>query len=115
AASDVYKRQLLGEKGLRALAKVNHKTTQTLKAGLSGIAGVDVLNDSFFNELTVRLPKGAAGVVEELAKGGVLAGVPFSRLDPNAGHDDLLVLAATEMVTDEDIAALVSALTEAVQ
>jgi glycine dehydrogenase subunit 1 len=37
--------------------------------------------------------------------------VPFSRLDPHAGLDDVLLLAATETTTSDDIAALVAALT----
>ena len=41
---------------------------------------------------------------------GILAGVPFSRLDPDAGLDDVLLLAATETTTGEDIAALSAAL-----
>lgn len=105
---------LLGEKGLRAVAKVNHKKAQDLKTALSAIDGVEVLNNSFFNEITVRLPKNANDVVETLAADGVLAGVPFSRLDPKAGLDDLLILAATEVVTSEDIDALANALREAI-
>ncbi|MBL4788275.1 MAG: aminomethyl-transferring glycine dehydrogenase subunit GcvPA [Kordiimonadaceae bacterium] len=104
---------LLGEKGLRGVAKQNHKTTQQLKAALASIAGVEVLNSSFFNELTIRLPKDADTIVETLAEQGILAGVPYSRLAPNAGFDDLLILAATEMVTEEDISALTEALKEA--
>ena len=45
-------------------------------------------------------------VVEALADRGVLAGVPVSRLYPGAGLDDLLLVASTEMNTDEDRAAL---------
>lgn len=105
---------LLGEKGIRSLAKVNHKAAQDLRAALSAIEGVEVLNDSFFNEITVRLPKNANDVVETLAAEGVLAGVPFSRLDPKSGLDDLLILAATEVVTAEDIDALATALREAI-
>lgn len=106
---------LLGEKGLRDVAKVNHKRAQELKAAVATIDGVDVLNDSFFNEMTVRLPRDAAEVVEQLAANGILAGVPMSRLAPNQGMDDLLIMAATECVTEGDIEALVNALKEAVQ
>ena len=71
-----------------------------------------VLNDSFFNEFTVKLKKPAAEVVEVLAAKGILAGVPVSRLLPKAGLDDLLIIASTEVNTDEDRAALVAALVE---
>jgi len=70
------------------------------------------LNDTFFNEFTVKLPKPAAEVVEALAGLGVLAGVPVSRLLPGAGLDDLLLVAATETTSDEDVAALGTALAE---
>ena len=71
-----------------------------------------MLNSSFFNEITVRLPKAVEGVVNQLASEGVLAGVPMSRLYPGGGFDNLLILAATETVTDEDIQELVAKLTE---
>ena len=106
---------LLGEKGLRDVAKVNHCRAQQLKAALAAIEGVEVLNDSFFNELTVRLPKDATAVVEALAKDGILAGVPMARLMPEEGMENLLILAATETVSEDDIDALAAALKELVQ
>jgi glycine dehydrogenase subunit 1 len=71
-----------------------------------------VLNDTFFNEFTVRLAKPAAEVVEKLATKGVLAGVPASRLYGPGVADDLLILASTEINTDEDRAVLVAGLKE---
>jgi len=106
---------LLGEKGLRAVAKLNHRKAQQMKAALEAIGGIEVLNDTFFNEITVRLPGNAAEIVETLANLGILAGVPFSRLAPKQGFDDLLILAATETVTDADIAALSAAMREAIE
>ena len=106
---------LLGEHGLRQVAKVNHKKAVTLRDQLAAIDGVSVLNDTFFNEMTVKLPKNAVDVVETLAEQGVLAGVPMSRLYPEGGFDDLLIIAVTETVSDEDITTLASSLREAVQ
>jgi len=103
---------LLGEAGLSRLARINHANAVKLADALSGIAGVEVLNDNFFNEFTVRLPRPAAQVVEDLARKGVLAGVPVSRLLPGAGLDDLLLVASPEVNTDDDRAALVRALKE---
>jgi glycine dehydrogenase subunit 1 len=60
----------------------------------------------------VRLPGSAAGVVEQLAQSQVLAGVPYSRLVPEAGMDDVLLVAATETTTDADIRALAKGLME---
>jgi glycine dehydrogenase subunit 1 len=74
------------------------------------VPGVEVLTPRFFNELAVRLPAKAAAVVDDLITDGINAGVPFSRLDPRAGMDDVLLLAATETTTTKDIAALVAAL-----
>ena len=103
---------LLGEDGFRQLAALNHARACATAARLAEIPGVTVLNDRFFNEFTVRLPKPAAEVVETLAERGVLAGVPVSRLLPSAGLDDLLLVAATETTSDDDIAALGTALEE---
>jgi len=103
---------LLGEKGLRQLAALNHQKARELKGALEGVAGVEILTPRFFNEFAVKLSKPAAQVVEELTFKGVLGGVPFSRLDPGAGLDDVLLVAATETVTGDDIAAFKTALAE---
>lgn len=105
---------LLGEKGLRQLALVNHKKACSLRDALKG-ADFAVLNSTFFNEITVELPKNATEVVDNLAADGVLAGVPMERLYPGQGFENHLIMAATETVTDEDIDTLVSKLKEAVQ
>jgi glycine dehydrogenase subunit 1 len=101
---------LLGETGLRRLAEANHARACQLADALAAVRGVEVLNASFFNEFTLRLPKPAAPVVEALAAQGIMGGVPASRLEPGAGLDDLLVVAATETVTHGDIEAFASAL-----
>ncbi|MFH1803810.1 MAG: aminomethyl-transferring glycine dehydrogenase subunit GcvPA [Pseudomonadota bacterium] len=104
---------LLGEEGYRGLAAINHERAVKTADALASVPGVSVVNETFFNEFTVRLPKAAAGVVEALAAKGVLGGVPLSRLYPN--RDDLdafLLVAATETNTDDDIAAFASALKE---
>jgi glycine dehydrogenase subunit 1 len=103
---------LLGQTGLARLAEVNHANAVKLADHLAGVAGVEVLNESFFNEFTLKLPKPAAEVVEALAEKGILCGVPVSRLLPNAGLDDLLIVANTEINTDDDRAAFVAALAE---
>ena len=102
---------LLGEKGFTQLARLNHEIACDLADAVSAIDGVDVLNESFFNEFAVRLPQPAARVVDALAERGVLGGVPASRLFPGL-FEDVLILAATETNTPEDIAALTAALKE---
>ncbi len=103
---------LLGQAGLERLAQVNHANAVALADALAGVKGVAVLNESFFNEFTVKLPRPAAEVVEALAAKGILGGVPVSRLLPQAGLDDLLLVASTEVNTNEDRAAFVAALAE---
>ncbi|HUZ14533.1 MAG TPA: aminomethyl-transferring glycine dehydrogenase subunit GcvPA [Caulobacteraceae bacterium] len=97
---------LLGETGLRRLAALNHARARRLRDALEALPRVEVLTPRFFNELALRLPRPAAAVVEALAAAGIVAGVPFSRLDPRAGLDDVLLVCATETTTDDDIAAL---------
>ncbi|HLH49478.1 MAG TPA: aminomethyl-transferring glycine dehydrogenase subunit GcvPA, partial [Roseiarcus sp.] len=103
---------LLGEKGLRRLAKVNHANAVALAERLAGVKGVSVLNECFFNEFTLRTPRPAAEVIEALARKGVIGGVPVSRLLPKAGLDDLIVVASTETNTESDRAAYAAALAE---
>ena len=101
---------LLGGTGLAQLARINHSRARELKAAVEA-AGLHVLTPRFFNEIAVRVPGSAAALVEDLLADGIVAGVPYSRLDPHAGLDDVLLLAATETTTSEDIAALRAALT----
>ena len=103
---------LLGGKGLRQLAEINHARAVAAADALAAIDGVTLLTSAFFNEFSIRVPGAAAEVVDALADKGVLGGVPVSRLAPNAGLDDVLVVAATEANTAEDIAALAAAMKE---
>ena len=104
---------LLGEAGLTKLAALNHANAVALAEALAAVPGVSVLNDSFFNEFTIRVPGDAAAVIEKLAAKGVLGGVPVSRLEPDKpGLADLIVVAATEINTDADRRAYVAALKE---
>jgi glycine dehydrogenase subunit 1 len=104
---------LLGEAGLRRLARINHANAVLLADMLAAVPGVEVLNEAFFNEFTIRVPGDAADVIEKLAAKGVLGGVPVSRLEPDRPElRDLIVVAATEVNTDEDRAAYAKALRE---
>jgi glycine dehydrogenase subunit 1 len=104
---------LLGEKGLRQLASLNHARACEVADRLTAIPGVSLVNDSFFNEFTVGLPVEARPAVRDLADRGVLAGVSLGRLYPAAPElENGLVIAVTETVTDEDIDALEAGLKE---
>ena len=104
---------LLGEKGLRRLAMENHRLACHAADRLAKVPGVSVLNDSFFNEFTVRLGQDARKVVRKLADRGILGGVSLGRLYPdNEELADGLLVAVTETTTEEDIETLASALEE---
>jgi glycine dehydrogenase subunit 1 len=106
---------LLGEDGFARLARVNHARASALADKLTRIAGVSAVTRDFFNEFTVKLPKPAAPVVDALAARGILGGVPASRLLPHdAQARDLLIVAATEMTSEEDCCAFGMALAECV-
>jgi glycine dehydrogenase subunit 1 len=104
---------LLGEKGLRTLAEINHARAVEVANRLAALPGVRVVNDAFFNEFTVELPVEARPAVHAMVEKGVLGGVSLGRLYP--GVDALkagLVIAVTEIASDEDIDALEAALKE---
>ena len=104
---------LLGEAGLTRLAALNHAKATRLADRLATVPGVSVVNDTFFNEFTLRLRKPAAAVVERLARKKILGGVPISRLHPGKSVlRNLLLVAATETTTDADIEAFATALTQ---
>jgi glycine dehydrogenase subunit 1 len=107
---------LLGERGLRQLAELNHARAVELAARLSAIPGVRLVNELFFNEFTLELPVEARPAVHTMVEKNVLGGVSLGRLYP--GEEALkngLVVAVTETATDQDFDALAKALTEAVK
>ena len=104
---------LLGEKGLRRLAEINHARAVRVAERLAAIPGVSLVNDGFFNEFTLRLPVEARPAVRDMADRGILGGVSLGRLYPGAeALQNGLVVAVTETVTDEDIDAFEAGLIE---
>jgi glycine dehydrogenase subunit 1 len=104
---------LLGEAGLRRLAGINHAGAVHAARRLAQVPGVELVNDLFFNEFTLKLPVEARPVVRTLADRGILAGVSLGRLYP--GVDALangLVVAVTETTSAEDVETLAVALQE---
>jgi glycine dehydrogenase subunit 1 len=96
---------LLGKEGFRKLARINHHNAILLADEIAKIDGVKITTPTFFNEFTVQLPKDTELMVEELADQKILAGVPLTRL--YKGFDDVdpkkMLMAATELTTQEDI------------
>lgn len=104
---------LLGDAGLMRLARINHANAVALADALSGIKGVEVITPTFFNEFTVRVPGNGTEIIDALAEKGILGGVPAARLAPDQdGLDNLIIVAATEVNSEEDHAAYVDALAE---
>lgn len=98
---------LLGEDGFKRLARLNHEAACKTADALSAVDGVKLLTENFFNEFTVELSKASKDVVEKLAAKGIIAGLALD--------DNQLLVAATEMTTDEDIESLTSALKEVLE
>ncbi|MFC7536910.1 aminomethyl-transferring glycine dehydrogenase subunit GcvPA [Sphingomonas sp. GCM10030256] len=106
---------LLGEKGLRQLAELNHARAVEVAGRMSAIPGVELVNGGFFNEFTLKLPIEARPAVHAMVDKGVLGGVSLGRLYPGVGAlRNGLVVAVTETVTDADVDALEAALKEVV-
>ncbi len=104
---------LLGEKGLRHLAELNHARAVQLAERLDRIPGVEVVTKTFFNEFTLRLKSEARPLLRELTRRGVLGGVSLGRLYPGVHSLERgLVVAVTECATDADFDALEDAFDE---
>jgi glycine dehydrogenase subunit 1 len=96
----------LGESGFKQLARLNHEAACKLADALETLDGVCVVNETFFNEFVVELPKEAKEVVEALAKRGVIGGLAL--------EGNKLLVAATELTQGEDVKAFVEALQEVI-
>jgi glycine dehydrogenase subunit 1 len=95
---------LLGEKGLRDLAALNHAKAVQAAERLTQIPGVSLVNGSFFNEFTLKLPVSARDVVHKLAAKKILGGVSLGRLYPgNTALENGLLVAVTEVVSEDDL------------
>ncbi|HBN92742.1 MAG TPA: glycine dehydrogenase, partial [Hyphomonas sp.] len=105
---------LLGGKGLEQLALLNHEAACDLADALEAVPGVEILTPRFFNEFAFRTPMDAEAVLAMLDEAGVVGGVRASRLFPEEHMGDVILCAATECTTAEDIAAYAAALKEIV-
>ena len=103
---------LLGGKGFKQLAELNHEAACDLADALESIKGVEILTPRFFNEFAFRTPIDAEALIAMLEERGVLGGVRVSRLLPDAGMGDVIIAAATECTTQDDIATYVDVLKE---
>ena len=107
---------LLGEKGLRQLASLNHARACEAADRLTAIPGVKLVNEGFFNEFTLELPVEARPAAHAMVDKGVLGGVSLGRLYPRVDAlQNGLIVAVTETASDADIKAFEAALKEVVQ
>ena len=104
---------LLGGKGLHDLAVLNHEASCELADALEAVPGVELLTPRFFNEFAFKTSKPAFDVLEALQEKGVIGGVRASRLFPHdADMSNVIICAATECTTEDDIKAYAAALKE---
>ena len=90
---------LLGENGFKQLALINHKKACDLADKLMEIDRVRVLNDNFFNEFVIELPKDAFEVNRKLLEKNIIGGLALK--------GDRLLVAVTELTSEEDMDILV--------
>lgn len=98
---------LLGERGFKDLARLNHEKACDLADALANIRGIRLVNNAFFNEFVVEFDKPAKDVVMALAAENIIAGYVVD--------EKRLLVTATEMTTNDDIAALCNALLNVMQ
>jgi glycine dehydrogenase subunit 1 len=104
---------LLGGQGLARLAALNHARAQATVARLTAIPGVSLVNEAWFNEVALVLPKKASLVIDAMAARGVLGGVPLDRLYPGvAALENTILIAVSELTSEADIDALAGAFSE---
>ena len=100
--------------GTRMVVRVPQGVTVAeIRDALGGDEDLPISRFGAENEFTIRVPGKAADVVEKLAAKSILGGVPVSRLEPDKPDlADLVLVASTEINTDDDRAALAAALKE---
>jgi glycine dehydrogenase subunit 1 len=103
----------IGPHGLRDVAAAGAAAARRLEAALAA-SGIERLHRApYLNEFAVRVPD-AGAVHRRVLDQGVLAGLPLAAWYPDDQElADALLLATTELTTDDEIDRLVAALAEA--
>lgn len=100
---------LLGAEGLRQVANQCHQNTHDLVESLTKIDGVEcVFKAPYFHEALLKLNRPVADVLKALADAGIAGGYDPSIYYPQLANS--LLVCATEMRTEEDIAKYTKAL-----
>ncbi|HEX7705476.1 MAG TPA: aminomethyl-transferring glycine dehydrogenase subunit GcvPA [Thermoanaerobaculia bacterium] len=93
---------LLGKEGLREVATQCLQKAAYLRGKLGEISDVELpFSGPVYNELVVRTPFPAAGILEDLEHEGILGGIPLGTFFE--GHDNDFLVAVTELNTSEQI------------
>jgi len=100
----------MGQTGLRDVAAHNLARSRALAAALTGAGATARFAAPYFNEFVVRVPGRAAGVLAQLQAKKILGGVDLGRFYPELA--DCLLVTATELTSDAEIAAFATALGE---
>jgi glycine dehydrogenase subunit 1 len=100
----------LGQTGLRDVAGHNLARSRSLAAALAGAGASARFAAPYFNEFVVRVPGRAADVLAALQERKILGGLDLGRFYPELA--DCLLVTATELTTEAEIAAYASALKE---
>jgi glycine dehydrogenase subunit 1 len=105
---------LLGAAGLERVAASSQTQASALVAALTRIKGVKLaFNGPRFHEAVLQLDRKVSDVLEALVQRGIVGGYDLSTHYPELGN--ALLVCATEMRTDDDIAAYAKALAEVVK
>ncbi len=87
---------LLGEKGFKDLAKLNHYKATLLYKGLSQFSGIAIENKSYFNEFVFKLKNiKAKDFIQKMLDKKIFAGLEISEYK--------VLVAATEAITNQEI------------
>jgi glycine dehydrogenase subunit 1 len=105
---------LLGPQGLERVAATSMQRTQQLVDALTRVPGVRLAFDRpRFHEAVLLLDRPVRGVLETLARRGIIGGYDISAHYPDLGH--ALLVCATETRTVADIETYARALAEALR
>lgn len=104
---------LMGQTGLRDVAALNLERSRELATATSSVAGCTLrFVAPFFNEIVLDVHQPASHVLAGLQARGILGGLDLGRYYPELSS--CVLMAATELTTSGDIAALRTALEEVV-
>ncbi len=102
----------MGKQGLRAVAEASAVNAHEVYDRVTQLPGYAPLcpGGAFFNEFAVTTPKPAAEIVHRAAQLGVLPGVAMDRFAYTMEAENVMLVAATEKRTAEDVDRLIDVL-----